>query len=63
MAYCTEYGFILRYPTGKSEITGIGYEPGHYRYVGLDAAREITEQDLCLEKYLDSTETTTWFKP
>lgn len=59
MAHCTEYGFILRYPTGKSEITGIGYEPWHYRYVGLDAAREITEQGLCLEEYLNSTGTTT----
>ncbi|MDY3692539.1 MAG: M15 family metallopeptidase [Dysosmobacter sp.] len=63
MAHCTEYGFILRYPTGKSEITGIGYEPWHYRYVGLDAAREITEQGLCLEEYLDSTGTTTYPKP
>ncbi len=59
MAHCAEYGFILRYPTGKSELTGIGYEPWHYRYVGLDAAREITEQGLCLEEYLDSTGITT----
>lgn len=57
MAHCAEYGFILRYPTGKSEITGIGYEPWHYRYVGLYAAREIAEQGLCLEEYLDSTGT------
>ena len=59
MAHCTEYGFILRYPTGKSKITGIGYEPWHYRYVGSDAAREITDQGLCLEEYLDSTGTIT----
>lgn len=52
MAHCAEYGFILRYPTGKSDITGIGYEPWHYRYVGLDAAGEIMEQGLCLEEYL-----------
>ena len=52
MTHCAEYGFILRYPTEKSEATGIGYEPWHYRYVGLDAAKEITEQGLCLEEYL-----------
>ena len=52
MAHCTEYGFVLRYPKDKEEITGIIYEPWHYRYVGLDAAKEITEQGLCLEEYL-----------
>ena len=52
MAHCAEYGFILRYPTDKSDITGIGYEPWHYRYVGVEAAREITERGLCLEEYL-----------
>ena len=54
MAHCAEYGFILRYPTDKSDLTGIGYEPWHYRYVGLEAAKEITEQGLCLEEYLGS---------
>lgn len=52
MAHCAEYGFILRYPTEKSGVTGIGYEPWHYRYVGEAAAREIMEQGLCLEEYL-----------
>lgn len=52
MAHCADYGFILRYPTDKSEVTGIGYEPWHYRYVGTEAAREIMEQGLCLEEYL-----------
>lgn len=52
MAHCWEYGFVLRYPTDKSAVTGIGYEPWHYRYVGLDAAREMTERGLCLEEYL-----------
>ena len=52
MAHCVEYGFILRYPANKSDITGIGYEPWHYRYVGVEAAREITERGLCLEEYL-----------
>jgi len=47
-----EYGFILRYPTDKSDITGIIYEPWHYRYVGKEAAAEIHEQGICLEEYL-----------
>lgn len=52
MAHCWEYGFILRYPTDKSELTGVGYEPWHYRYVGTEAAKAITEQGICLEEYL-----------
>ncbi len=48
-----KYGFILRYPLGKQEITGISYEPWHYRYVGVEAAREIYEQEICLEEYLE----------
>lgn len=52
MAHCWEYGFILRYPTDKSELTGVGYEPWHYRYVGEEAAKAITEQGICLEEYL-----------
>lgn len=47
------YGFILRYPKGKSEITGICYEPWHYRYVGKEAAKEIYKKGLCLEEYLE----------
>jgi len=54
MAHSWEYGFILRYPNDKSEITGIIYEPWHYRYVGRDAAAEIHEQGICLEEYLAS---------
>ncbi len=46
------YGFILRYPDGKSEITGIQYEPWHYRYVGTDAAAEIYLVQITLEEYL-----------
>ncbi len=53
MEHCAEYGFILRYPTDKSELTGVGYEPWHYRYVGEKAAREIMDRGLCLEEYLD----------
>lgn len=48
-----KYGFILRYPEGKSEITGIIYEPWHYRYVGKEAAKEIYELQICLEEYLE----------
>ena len=50
--HCAEYGFILRYPADKSGLTGVGYEPWHYRYVGEEAAREIMEDGLCLEEYL-----------
>ncbi len=53
IANCWKYGFILRYPTDKSSITGIGYEPWHYRYVGKDAAKQIMEQGICLEEYLN----------
>ena len=54
MKHCWEYGFILRYPKGKEEITEIIYEPWHYRYVGPDAAKDITESGLCLEEYLEN---------
>ena len=48
-AHCAEYGFILRYPPEKSEITGITWEPWHFRYVGEEAAVYIMENELCLE--------------
>lgn len=48
-----QYGFINRYPEDKSHITGIENEPWHYRYVGVDAATEMYEKDLCLEEYLE----------
>lgn len=51
---CAEYGFILRYPKGKEYITGIEYEPWHFRYVGKTAALEIMEQGLTLEEYLET---------
>lgn len=51
-AHCAEYGFILRYPPEKSEITGITWEPWHFRYVGEEAAVYIMENELCLEEYL-----------
>lgn len=48
-----KYGFVLRYPKGKENITGIDYEPWHYRYVGIQAALKIYQQGLCLEEYLN----------
>ena len=54
MEHSWEYGFILRYPNNKSEITGIIYEPWHYRYVGKEIAKEIYVSGLCLEEYIDS---------
>jgi len=52
MENCTEYGFILRYPKDKEEITKVTYEPWHYRYVGVEDAKRITEMGVCLEEYL-----------
>lgn len=46
-----EYGYILRYPKGKEWITGYAYEPWHYRYVGLDAAKVIHEEGITYEEY------------
>ena len=54
MKHCWEYGFILRYPKGKEDVTDIIYEPWHYRYVGKEAARDIMNSGLCLEEYLDN---------
>jgi len=53
LEYCADYGFILRYPLGKETITGITYEPWHFRYVGVTAARDIMSSGLCLEEYLE----------
>ena len=47
-----EYGFILRYPRGKESITGISYEPWHWRYVGVEAATAMKNSGKCLEEYL-----------
>lgn len=52
MKNCWKYGFILRYPDNKSDITGVIFEPWHYRYVGLEAAKEIMEKGITLEEYL-----------
>ncbi len=53
---CADYGFVVRYPADKSgsadSITGIIYEPWHFRYVGVEAARYMTDNNLCLEEFL-----------
>ncbi|MBO6242454.1 MAG: M15 family metallopeptidase [Butyrivibrio sp.] len=46
-----KYGFILRYPLGKEDITSIEFEPWHFRYVGVDAATVMYENDICLEEF------------
>lgn len=51
--HCWEYGFILRYPEDKTDITKIQYEAWHYRYVGVPHAYYIKENGLCLEEYID----------
>ena len=51
--HCQDYGFILRFPEGKEKITGVMYEPWHFRYVGKDAAKYIMENNLCLEEFVE----------
>ena len=50
--HCAEYGFIWRYSEEKSAITSIANEPWHFRYVGVEAATYIMENNLCLEEYM-----------
>ena len=47
-----DYGFILRYPQGKEQVTGYSFEPWHYRYVGVEAAQYITQYEITLEEFL-----------
>ena len=51
--HCHEYGFIIRYPADKEEVTEINYEPWHLRYVGIPAAKYIMENGLCLEEFTE----------
>lgn len=51
--HAREYGFIVRYPKGKEDITKITYEPWHFRYVGVEHAKYIEEHQLTLEEYID----------
>ena len=57
MEHCQDYGFILRYPKDKEDVTGIIYEPWHYRYVGKEHAANIMSNGICLEEYLRDMET------
>ena len=50
--HCHEYGFIIRYPEDKTSITGYIYEPWHIRYVGVEAAKEITQLGVTFEEYI-----------
>jgi D-alanyl-D-alanine carboxypeptidase len=50
---CWQFGFILRYPDGKTDVTGIIYEPWHFRYVGLELAQELNQLGLTMEEYMD----------
>ena len=54
--HCVEYGFVLRYPADKTTLTGVEYEPWHYRYVGVEDAQKIMAAGLCLEEYLGVAE-------
>jgi D-alanyl-D-alanine carboxypeptidase len=50
-AHCMEYGFIIRYPDGQQDVTGIAYEPWHLRYIGPEAAQYVMENALTLEAF------------
>ncbi len=54
LAHSWEYGFVLRYPTDRAKVTGVEYEPWHYRYVGKEAAEAMNQDHLCLEEYLSA---------
>ncbi len=54
MENCWKYGFVLRYPKGTTSVTGIIYEPWHYRYVGPELAKELHESNITLEAYLQN---------
>lgn len=56
MKNCHKYGFVLRYPEGKKNITGVGYEPWHYRYVGKKHSKAMKRLGLCLEEYVEYLE-------
>ncbi|HBC92320.1 MAG TPA: hypothetical protein DCZ10_05300 [Pelotomaculum sp.] len=51
--HCAEYGFIIRYPKDKEDVTGVPFEPWHYRYVGTPHAKEIMDEGITLEEYLE----------
>ena len=49
--FMKEYGFVLRYPSGKEAITGYAFEAWHYRYVDPAPAKELTQKNIVLEEY------------
>ena len=53
LEHCAEYGFILRYPQNKTDITGIAYESWHFRYVGKEAAEYIMSEGIALEEFIE----------
>ena len=55
LKHCADYGFILRYPKDKTNITGIIYEPWHFRYVGVEAAKYIMSNNMTFEEYILGT--------
>ena len=59
---CSDYGYIIRYPFGKEEITGIDYEPWHVRYVGAPHATIMTDSGLTLEEYVALLAPNTWYQ-
>ena len=60
---CVEFGFVLRYPEDKTDITGNAHEPWHFRYVGDPHAYIMNRDDLCLEEYIDSVRDFTFEDP
>ena len=56
MENAEDYGFVLRYAKDKTDITGIMYEPWHFRYVGVEHAKKMNELGMCLEEYIDYLE-------
>ena len=61
--HSAEYGFILRYPKDKKAVTGMIYQPWHFRYVGVEAARFMNENGLSLEEFLDLYRFAGWDRP
>ena len=58
-SHCADYGFILRYPVGSEEITHVAYEPWHFRYVGIAAAKACTELGMLYEEFIEHIKTYT----
>lgn len=60
---CQNYGFVIRYPQGKENVTGFEYSPYHFRYVGIPHASIMNEKNLCLEEYTEYLKEFTFDKP